>query len=467
MMGTIGQLLKMGTISAFALALAAGCTSAGTPAAGTTTTDAKQAGSEQVTIKYIDWGEKEEHAANAIGIANFEKAHPNIKVDYQSIPYDQYNTKLSAMAASKTLPDLGNLLEAQALKWAESGVLLDLTPYYKDGSVKPKLESNKFTTPDGKVVGYSVANEVVLLHYNKDLFDEAKVPYPPAETEKAWTWDQMVDAAKKLTKDKNGKHPGESGFDPKNIVQYGIQMSTGADFFWTPFAISNGGGEVSQDGKQLLLDKPETIEAIQKVADLALVEYVSPNPAQAKSLPGDVGTKLFTKKVAMVESGQWELSNIGPQVSKGLRNGIGVLPIFKKPATTNTGTPLVIFNTSKHVKETVELYKFLMDPNNNLALIDNGTWMPAETQWYTDPELIKRWTQNPVHPPEYKTAVIDYALKATYPTPWFFLPTYGRISDVLNPGLDPVWLGTKTAKEAILNDIMPKVKPIFESGKAN
>jgi multiple sugar transport system substrate-binding protein len=86
MMGTIGQLLKMGTISAFALALAAGCTSAGTPAAGTTTTDAKQAGSEQVTIKYIDWGEKEEHAANAIGIANFEKAHPNIKVDYQSIP---------------------------------------------------------------------------------------------------------------------------------------------------------------------------------------------------------------------------------------------------------------------------------------------------------------------------------------------------------------------------------------------
>jgi multiple sugar transport system substrate-binding protein len=169
----------------------------------------------------------------------------------------------------------------------------------------------------------------------------------------------------------------------------------------------------------------------------------------------------------MVESGQWELSNIGPQVSKGLRNGIGVLPIFKKPATTNTGTPLVIFNSSKHVKETVELYKFLMDPNNNLALIDNGTWMPAETQWYTDPELIKRWTQNPVHPPEYKTAVIDYALKATYPTPWFFLPTYGRISDVLNPGLDPVWLGTKTAKEAILNDIMPKVKPIFESGKAN
>ncbi|MBO9609096.1 MAG: sugar ABC transporter substrate-binding protein [Paenibacillaceae bacterium] len=421
---------------------------------------------EIVTLVYTDWANNEEAKSYRKTLDAFEEKHPNIKVDYQNIPYNDYGAKLSALAASNTLPDIGNLLEAQALKWAESNKLLDLTPFYKDGSVSPKMESNKFVTPDGKLVGYSVANEIILIHYNKDMFDAAKIPYPPAETEKAWTWSQFRDVANKLAVDKNGKHPGEAGFDDKNIVQYGVKVNTSADFFWTPFAISNGGGEVSQDGKQLLLDKPETIEAVQKVADLALVEHVSPTPAQSSGLPGDVGQLLLSKKVAMVTSGQWELVNINPQISQGLKNGVGVLPIFKKPATTNTGTPVVIFNTTKHVKETVELYKYIMDPNNSQANFDSGVWMPTELSWYKDDALIKKWTASPVHPPEYRTAVVDYALKATYPTPWFFLPTYARIGDVLNPAMDAVWSGSKSAKDAIA-EVMPKIKPIFDSGKAN
>jgi multiple sugar transport system substrate-binding protein len=434
-------------------------------AAGCNTKD-DDASDKKITLVYTDWANNEEAKSYRKTLDRFEELHPNIKVDYQNIPYNDYGAKLSALAASNTLPDIGNLLEAQALKWAESDKLLDLSPFYKDGSISPKMESNKFVTPDGKLVGYSISNEIIIIHYNKDLFDEAKVPYPPAEVEKAWTWDQFVEVAKKLTKDKNGKHPGEAGFDEKNISQYGVKVSTSADFFWTPFAISNGGGEVSQDGKQLLLDKPETIEAVQKIADLALVEHVSPLPAQSSGLPGDVGQMLLSKKVAMVTSGQWELVNINPQLSKGLKNGVGVLPVFKKPATTNTGTPVVIFNTTKHVKETIELYKYIMDPNNSQANFDSGVWMPTETSWYTDEALIKKWTASPVHPPEYRTAVVDYALKATYPTPWFFLPTYSRISDVLNPAMDAVWSGSKTAEQAI-KELMPKIKPIFESGKAN
>jgi multiple sugar transport system substrate-binding protein len=452
-------------------ALFAGCSSASkTPVASTTAKPADTVSAapngEVVTLKYIDWQNKVDHDTTAELLKAFEHNHPTIKVDYQSIPYDQFLTKVNAMAASKSLPDMSFMMEAQTLKWAESGVLQDLSSYFKDGSLPAKLETLKFQTPDGQTVGYSVANEVILLYYNKALFDEAGIPYPPAETEKAWTWDQMVDAARKLTKDRKGKHPNEAGFDNQNIVQFGINIPK-LDFMWLPFALSNGGGEVTQDGKTLILDQPESIEAIQDVADLALVEHVSPSMSQSKSLPGDIGTTLLTKKVAMAVSGQWEFTTLAATKGKGLEYGVGVLPIYKKPVTTNTGTPLVIYKSTKHLNESLELYKFLMDPINSLALIQNGTWMPNEEKWYTDADLIKKWTDNPVHPPEYKTAVIDYALKATVPTPWYFLPTYGRISDILNPGLDAVWSGSKTAKEAITNDIMPKIKPIFDKGKAN
>ncbi|WP_248924135.1 ABC transporter substrate-binding protein [Paenibacillus hamazuiensis] len=464
------------TIAAAVVSLAVsaiGCSS-NEPASGTATPGAKPADSpkagtsgsgEKITLVYTDWANNEEAKSYRKVLDKFEETHPNIKIDYQNIPYNDYGAKLSAMAASNTLPDIGNLLEGQALKWAESGKLMDLSPYYKDGTVSPKLESNKFVTPDGKTVGYSIANEVILIHYNKDMFDEAKVPYPPAETDKAWTWDQFVDTAKKLTKDKNGKHPGEAGFDPKNIVQYGAQVNTSAMFFWIPFAVSNGGGLVSADGKQLLLGNPETVEAVQKIADLALVEHVSPTPAQSSGLPGDMGQKLLSKKVAMVISGQWELVNINPIVGK-FKNGVGVLPKFKTPVTGNTGTPVAIFSTMKHPKEAVELYKYIMDPSNSQSNFDSGVWMPTEVSWYKDDALVKKWTASPVHPPEYKTAVVDYAMKATSPTPWFYLPTYNRIDEVVNPAMDAVWSGSKSAKDAIAA-LLPKVKPIFDSGKAN
>lgn len=458
--------VKFTGVSLCVAALLAGCSSSNEDGGASTSEDGTKVSSdEEVTLKYVDWATEEERKSQQVSFDEFMKAHPNIKIDYQSVAYDEFGTKLSAMAASNTLPDISAMLEPQALKWAESGILMDLSPYYDSGEITPKMESNKFVTPDGKLLGYSVANEIIILHYNKQMFDDAGIPYPPAETEKAWTWDQMLKVARKLTLDKNGKHPNEAGFDPDNIVQYGIEVNHAADFFWTPFAISNGGGEVSQDGKELLLDKPETIEAVQKVADLALKEHVSPTPTQAQGLPGDVGGKLASKKIAMVTSGQWELVNIGPQLKNGLKNGVGVLPIFDKPATTNTGLPLVIYNTTKNKEAAVELYKWLMNPERNMANFDSGVWMPTELSWYQDEELIKKWTQSEVHPPEYRTAVVDYALKATYPTPWFFLSTYSRLGEVLNPGLDPVWLGQQTAEEAI-KGMMPKLKEIFESGKA-
>ena len=105
-----------------------------------------------MTIRFTDWANNEEAKSTRVSLDAFEKAYPNIKVDYQNVALAEFGAKLSAMAASKTFPDISTMLEAQALKYAESDILMDLSPYYKDGSVTPKLESNKFVTPDGKLL---------------------------------------------------------------------------------------------------------------------------------------------------------------------------------------------------------------------------------------------------------------------------------------------------------------------------
>ena len=66
----------------------------------------------------------------------------------------------------------------------------------------------------------------------------------------------------------------------------------------------------------------------------------------------------------------------------------------------------------------------------------------------------------------YQTAVIDYALDCTAQTAWFYLPTYARLTEVIVPALDPVWVGEQTAQDAI-SKIMPTVQPIFDSKSPN
>ncbi len=67
----------------------------------------------------------------------------------------------------------------------------------------------------------------LVVYYNKKLFNQAKVPLP----KKGWTWSQMVDKAKKLTKDLDG--------DGKTD-QYGLGVEASI-IRLAPLVWSNGG----------------------------------------------------------------------------------------------------------------------------------------------------------------------------------------------------------------------------------
>ena len=386
--------------------------------------------------------------------------HPNVKIEALNFGSNtDFNTKITTLAASNTLPDLGYFYEPNVLTWGMSGKFVDLTDFYK--SQPAKLDAIKFVTPDGKIVGVSVANEVQVIWYSRKMFDDAGLPYPPAEASKAWSWDKFVQVAKQLTKDANGKTPNDAGFDPQNIHQFGTWVQN----WWMPwltFAISNGGGLVNADGTKLIMDSPGTIEAIQKMADLATVDHVSPAPG-TQQMPTAAATALLSQQVAMVVDGTWDLLTLGiTKQQQGLDFGVGVLPSMKNLATSSVGTPIVVYKSSAHIPQALELLKFVMNPENSLPLEKSGLWLPNEKQWYTDPKLIAEWTDNPVHPPEYRTAVVDFALNYSHRLPQYYVPTFSKMDDVIEAALQQVWLGQKTAADVINNEIMPKITPIFQ-----
>lgn len=423
------------------------------------------AAAQKTEISYMCWYNttQSEAQGNQANIDKFNASQDKIHVTMIAIPRDGYETKVNTMAAAGQLPDCTQLSEAMAIQFAAADLLADVSGMYPADAAP--LKSLTFTYK-GKAVGYSSGNEVLLLYYNKKLFDAAKIPYPPASADKAWTWRQFVDVAKKLTKDKNGKTPNDAGFDAKNIVQYGADFNR-LWWMWPIVAYSNGGGLMSPDGKSLLIDKPESVEAMQTLADLYIKEKVAPSVADDAAMPS-LDLTLLTNKIAMATSGQWEMGvSLNNSLKDGLDYGVGVLPKMKKAVTYNTGAPYGIFNSSKNKDAAMTFIKWWADEKNQWVNITGGILMPVMAKWYSTEAAMREWADHPPRPPfaQYKTAVIDYAMNNAIQVPWYYFNGYQGLDDILSSGIDAVWNGKTTAKDYIAS-IMPKLQKYFDDHKA-
>jgi multiple sugar transport system substrate-binding protein len=162
-----------------------------------------------------------------------------IKVLYDILPQDEYWPKIAIdLSSGAGFTDV--FMTGPELDWAfiRPGWLEPLDKYIGN---KDLTDSAWYNQPDfypaawdanrwdGKTLGHGgygkgpvyavpVTYEIMSLVYRKDLLEKAGI-----KADASWpkTWQDILDAAKLMTLDKNGKHYGEAGFDPKNVVQYG------------------------------------------------------------------------------------------------------------------------------------------------------------------------------------------------------------------------------------------------------
>jgi len=404
---------------------------------------------EPVTLRLTLWGSPSEVQTYQTAIDRFQQANSHIKVQLEHIPTD-YDTKLTTMVAGGEEPDVAMMESASiAFPLAEQGKFLnlqeflDMDPNFSAERLVPNIS---YYAEPGNLIGIAPGPETFSLYYNVDMFKEAGVEPPSPKAAEAWTWDEFVEAAKRLTIDENGNNATEPDFNPDKIKQYGVNGANGWWGPWSNFIYSNGGDFVSEDGTTFGLNEPEAVEALQKVADLINVHRVAPSPVQAKNVPS-TNVALQTKKVAMVIDGQWanfDLSNTD------VNYDVAPLPVLKEPVTTVVAGMFSIFSSTEHPEEAWALVKALVDPEGTLELNHKGLWMPALKDWYTDPALIDKWTANSKgRTPGYKDAVIDMMLNHSHQTPTGYVKNFNKIMDVVNPALDKVWLGEQSAQEAM------------------
>ncbi len=401
---------------------------------------------EKVTITYSYWGTPEESASTQAVLDAYNASQDKVTVELMCIPNEEYTAKLNAMATGDSMPDCGIMNENGVLAFANAGMLADISDMYANSDSKP-LDCLAFKA-DGKTVAYSGCCEILMLYYNKDMFDAAGIAYPAADVANAWTWDQFIEVAKQLTLDANGKHPGEDGFDENAIVQYGCNVDN-----WTwqleVWAQSNGGAWFSEDGKECTINSPEAIEAIQKVADLYLVEHVA--PYYDGHADEGITRSIAAGNVAMATGGAWNMGTAMPGVD--FNWGIAVLPYMKTPVTACTSGPQVVFAGSKHQREAMDFIAWYTQEENSWGLISSGIWMPLLEKYYADPTFTDKWLKDEAFPvKDYdmaKAVLVDYTMNNAKSACWYYTPNTSSFIDALRTVLGPVWNGEQTAEQAI------------------
>lgn len=206
----------------------------------------------EVKLTMLGWEIYQQAGMEALAAAYHEK-HPNVTIEVQISTWSEYWTKLEAMANSNSLPDIFWMHTNEFSKYAEAGMLADLTDLYADED--PDYYHNNFPanlvenfTYEDKIYGVMKDVDTIGLVYNKDIFDEAGVSYP----DDTWTWDDLVEASETIH-EKTGK--------------YGMMADENEQEGWANTIYQAGGYYINDDKTKAGFDDPATQKVLQNISD--------------------------------------------------------------------------------------------------------------------------------------------------------------------------------------------------------
>jgi multiple sugar transport system substrate-binding protein len=132
-------------------------------------------------------------------IAGFTRAHPNITIKQQVVPFDDLNTTVQSRLQSKDAGiDLYDVDQPRLASFAVRGYLADLEDIASSpaaAKVDPKaMEATKY---NGKQYAMPRWTSTQLLYFNKALLKKAGVPAPSGDPAARMTWEDVAAAGKK------------------------------------------------------------------------------------------------------------------------------------------------------------------------------------------------------------------------------------------------------------------------------
>ncbi len=237
----------------------------------------------EIVLRVLVWADEYDYVS-AVAEA-YNMTSNGITVQVVAASNDSYEDNLEDYLNGTTSYDLVVTKGiAKTIQLSTEGFLLDITDYVKDSisdnSIDISNYGNMFNdiTYKGRYYAFPTRTTCWALFYNKDIFDQAGIPYP-----QQMTWDQYAELAQALTNPENGIYGGY--FLP-----------------WLPSCLAlQGGSYLSDDDLVPLRGSFEFLNNLYTSG--SHVSYYEME--EIEDPPEDVYNVFESGRIAMVANGEW------------------------------------------------------------------------------------------------------------------------------------------------------------------
>lgn len=283
--------------------------------------DESAASGDTIEVRWfvgLGTGSQDEQIADQDAVvAAFNESQDEITLVAEYVDNETAADVLATQIAAGNPPDIIGPVGLEGSN-AFAGQYADLDPLIEEAGFDMSVYGDAaevYRTTEGALEGIPFATFPSSLWYNTELFDEAGVPYPPAEYaadgtsvygegtefEGDWDWDKLAEIAAVMTVDADGNDASSDALDAENISQFGFahQWSTNPTSLGTSFA---AGSILQDDGSAQV--PAEWVESWKYYQELVHVTHAAPNAAQTESelLAGNV---FNSGNVAMASTHLW------------------------------------------------------------------------------------------------------------------------------------------------------------------
>ena len=331
-----------------------------------------KSGGEKITLKLMHlWPDGNNSAQNRMVkeiIREFEEANPNITIKTEVLENEQYKSKLTVLAASNDLPDVGFTWAAGFMDPYVNGNKFAVMNDLLQGELKGKFVAGT-TEPysiKGNTYALPVELNIVPVYYNKEIFAEFNLQPP-----------KTLDDLKSIIHTLNN-----NGITP---VTLGGKDGWPASFWYMYLADRIGGPDVLDKAvaNQDFTD-PSLLEAARQVQELVHLNtfikgYTGLSHDEAK-------VQFMNGKSAMFAMGTWELPDYTTtaDISQEFKKNIGY---FKFPVVRGgkgnvddwvggPGAGLFVSEHSEHILEAKKFVSFFVQKWGEHSVVDAGV-IPA------------------------------------------------------------------------------------------
>ncbi len=253
--------------------------------------DTKEVKDEAITLRiYAQYSDDDTKVPYDYAAQELKKAYPNVTLELDIQGQDD-GQKLQTYAATGNLPDIFQVGTAQIETFKESKNILVLDDYVKSTGFDKKLHAsaeNLLWNEDGHAYAFPYAgNELVLIYYNKELFEEHGVKVPE-------TYEELKEAVAKFN---------AADIVPLSIFAKEKWITTALyDVFATRF---DEGGIKKLDKGNGSAKEEAYVKAAEHLHELVKLGLLADG---ATNMNYDQAASLFYEgKAAMFINGQWEI----------------------------------------------------------------------------------------------------------------------------------------------------------------